>query len=86
VNPSAGDRLLPVHQASVVQVSAEAHGTQGPWVGRGEHAVSGEARHCQTLDDLLGCMAQMLTGALRAAGRFRHLLVPQRQMGGATQT
>jgi hypothetical protein len=59
---SAGDtRLLPVRQAFVVQVSVEADVAQGHWIGRVEHVVSGEARHFQTLDDLLGFMAQVLT-------------------------
>jgi hypothetical protein len=63
MNPPAGDaRLLPVRQAFVVQVSVEADIAQGHWVGRVEHVVSGEVRHFQTLDDLLGFMVQVLTG------------------------
>jgi hypothetical protein len=63
VKPSAEDvRRLPVRQAFVVQVAVEADVALGRWVGRVEHVVSGEARHFQTLDDLLGFMAQVLTG------------------------
>jgi hypothetical protein len=69
MNPSAEDtRLFPVRQAFVVQVSVEADVAQGHWVGRVEHVVSGEAWHFQTLDDLLGFMAQVLTGARRTPG------------------
>lgn len=64
MNPFAETtRRLPVRQAFVVQMSVEADVAQGHWVGRVEHIVSGEARHFQSLDDLLGFMAQVLTGA-----------------------
>ena len=63
MKPPAGDtRLLPVRQAFVVQVSIEADVTQGHWVGRVEHVVSGEAQHFQSLDDLLAFMTQVLGG------------------------
>jgi hypothetical protein len=55
--------LLPVRQAFVVQISVEAEAAQGHWVGRVEHVVSGEARHFQSLDDLLCFMAAVLRGA-----------------------
>jgi hypothetical protein len=54
---------LPARQAFVVQVAVEADVARGYWVGRVEHVVSGEARHFQTLDDLLGFMAQVLRSA-----------------------
>ena len=63
MKPSAEDvQLRPVRQAFVVQVSVEADVAQGHWVGRVEHVVSGKAQHFQTLDDLVGFMAQVLTG------------------------
>ena len=55
---------LPDERKSVltdVQVSVEADVTQGHWVGRVEHVVSGEAEHFQTLDDFLGFMIRVLT-------------------------
>jgi hypothetical protein len=61
-SPAELARLLPARQAFVVQMSVEADVTQGHWVGRVEHVVSGQVLHFQTLTDLLGFMAQVLTG------------------------
>ena len=61
-SPAEFVRLLPARRAFVVQISVEADVTQGHWVGRVEHVVSGQALHFQTLNDLLEFMAQMLTG------------------------
>ena len=55
-------RPLPAHRAFVVQVSAEADIAQGYVAGRVEHVVSGQTTHFQTPEDLLGFMAQVLTG------------------------
>jgi hypothetical protein len=55
-------RLLPARRAFVVQVSVEADVAQGQWIGRVEHVVSGQARHFQTLEDLVRFIAWILTG------------------------
>jgi hypothetical protein len=55
-------RLLPARRAFVVQLSVEADLTREHWVGRVEHVVSGQVRHFQTLDALLGFVAQILAG------------------------
>jgi hypothetical protein len=53
-------RPLPVQRAFVVQFSAQTHVAQGRFAGRIEHVVSGHARRFQTLDELVGCLVQML--------------------------
>lgn len=58
--PAEFARLLPVRRAFVVQLSVETDVTRGHWIGRVEHVVSGQNLHFQTLDDLLGFMAQIL--------------------------
>jgi hypothetical protein len=41
-------------------MSVQADVTQGHWIGRVEHVVSGQVLHFQTLNDLLEFMAQVL--------------------------
>jgi hypothetical protein len=53
-------RPLPAHRAFVVQFSAQTQVEQGRFAGRVEHVVSGHARRFQTLDELVGCLVQML--------------------------
>ena len=53
-------RPLPARRAFVVQFSAQTHVELGQFAGRVEHVVSGHARRFQTLDELVGCLVQML--------------------------
>jgi hypothetical protein len=51
---------LPARRAFVVQFSAQTQVELGRFAGRVEHVVSGHARRFQTLDELVGCLVQML--------------------------
>jgi hypothetical protein len=53
-------RPLPVQRAFVVQFGAQTDVALGHFEGRVEHVVSGHARRFQTLDELVGCLVQML--------------------------
>jgi hypothetical protein len=53
-------RPLPTQRAFVVQFSAQTNVALGQFAGRVEHVVSGHARHFQTLEELVGCLVQML--------------------------
>ena len=53
-------RPLPARRAFVVQFSAQTQVELGRFAGRVEHVVSGHARRFQTLDELLGCLVQLL--------------------------
>jgi len=53
-------RSLPARRAFVVQFSAQTQVELGWFAGRVEHVVSGHARRFQTLDELVGCLVQML--------------------------
>ena len=57
----AGQAALPPHRAFVVQFRAETDVERGHFVGRMEHAVSGQAAHFQSLEELLAFMARVLT-------------------------
>jgi hypothetical protein len=50
-----------VQRAFVVQLHATADVVQARLVGRVEHVVSGQARHFQTLEELLAFIARVLT-------------------------
>jgi hypothetical protein len=60
IPPGEAARPLPVHRAFVVQFGAQTNGETGRFAGRIEHVVSGHARHFQTLEELVGCLVQML--------------------------
>jgi hypothetical protein len=61
MTPSAETaRPLPAHRAFVVQFSAQTNVELGRFAGRVEHVVSGHARRFQTLEELVGCLVQML--------------------------
>jgi len=61
MTPSAeAVRPLPAQRAFVVQFSAQTQVELGRFAGRVEHVVSGHARRFQTLDELVGCLVQML--------------------------
>jgi hypothetical protein len=51
---------LPARRAFVVQFSAQTQVDLGQFTGRVEHVVSGHARRFQTLEELIGCLVQML--------------------------
>jgi hypothetical protein len=53
-------RPLPAQRAFVVQFSAQTNVELGRFAGRVEHVVSGHARRFQTMDELVGCLVQML--------------------------
>jgi len=53
-------RPLPAQRAFVVQFSAQTQVDVGRFAGRVEHVVSGYARRFQTLEELVGCLVQML--------------------------
>ena len=53
-------RPLPARRAFVVQFSAQTQVELGWFAGRVEHVVSGHARRFQTLEELVGCLVQML--------------------------
>ena len=58
--PVGAARPLPARRAFVVQFSAQTQVELGQFAGRIEHVVSGHARRFQTLDELVGCLVQML--------------------------
>ena len=61
MTPSAETaRPLPARRAFVVQFSAQTQVDLGRFAGRVEHVVSGHARRFQTLDELVGCLVQLL--------------------------
>jgi hypothetical protein len=61
MTPSAeAARPLPARRAFVVQFSAQTNVELGRFAGRVEHVVSGHARRFQTLDELVGCLVEML--------------------------
>jgi hypothetical protein len=59
---------LPVQRAFVVQFRTEAEVERGPFVGRVEHVVSGEAARFSSLDELLAFMARVLAETGREGG------------------
>jgi len=65
-DPSA----LSPHRAFVVQFRAETDVEQGHCTGRVEHVVSGQATHFNSLEELLGFIARVLT-TVRAPPRRR---------------
>ena len=56
-DPSA----LSPHRAFVVQFRAEINVERGPWIGRVEHVVSGQATHFASLEELVAFIARVLT-------------------------
>ena len=61
MTPSAETaRPLPAQRAFVVQFGAQTNVELGRFAGRVEHVVSGHARRFQTLEELVGCLVQML--------------------------
>lgn len=52
---------LPAQRAFVVQFRTEAEVVQGPFVGRVEHVVSGQATHFCSVDELLTFMTRVLS-------------------------
>jgi hypothetical protein len=61
MTPSAEEaRPLPVQRAFVVQFGAQTNVELGRFAGRVEHVVSGHARRFQNLEELVGCLVQML--------------------------
>lgn len=61
---------LSPHRAFVVQFRAETEVAQGCCTGRVEHVVSGQATHFDSLEGLLGFIAQVLA-TVRAPPRRR---------------
>ena len=57
----AGKAPLSVHWAFVVHFRAATAVAQGQVSGRVEHVVSGQATHFQSRQELLACIAQVLT-------------------------
>ena len=57
---AAAARPLPSQRAFVVQFSAQTNVEPGRFAGRVEHVVSEHARRFQTLEELVGCLVQML--------------------------
>ena len=53
-------RPLPIQQAFVVQLHAEAKVAQGRIIGRVEHVLSGQVARFQTLDKLLEFFTHLL--------------------------
>jgi hypothetical protein len=53
-------RSLPVQRGFAVQLHAVAEVTQGQWMGRVEHVMSGRATHFQSLGELVAFIAQVL--------------------------
>jgi hypothetical protein len=61
MKPLAEDpSTLSPHRAFVVQFRAETDVEQGRCTGRVEHVVSGQATHFESLEELLGFIAQVL--------------------------
>jgi hypothetical protein len=62
---------VPAQRAFVVQFSAQTQVERGCFAGRVEHVVSGHARRFQSLEELVGCLVQMLAtlGTLPPEGR-----------------
>jgi hypothetical protein len=52
---------MSTQRAFVIQFRPEANVEQGRWEGRVEHVASGQARHFQSLDELLTFLAWGLT-------------------------
>ena len=59
---------LPIQRAFVVQFRAEAEVERGPFVGRVEHVVSGEATRFSSLEELVAFMARVLAEAGKKGG------------------
>src|SRR5262245_2454838 len=68
--PSEDPSALSPHRAFVVQFRAETDVEQGHCTGRVEHVVSGQATHFDSLEELLGFIARVLT-TVRAPPRRR---------------
>jgi hypothetical protein len=68
-----GQAPLSVHYASVVHFRVNSEVRQGRVAGRVEHVVSGQATHCDSMEELLAFIARILT-AVRAPPRrkLRH--------------
>jgi hypothetical protein len=64
-------RTLPVQRAFVIQFGAQTGVEMSRFAGRVEHVVSGHARRFQTLEELIGCLVQMLAtlGTLSPEGQ-----------------
>jgi hypothetical protein len=62
---------LPVQRAFVVQFGVQTNIETGRFVGCVEHVVSGHARRFQIMEELIGCLVQMLAtlGTLPPEGR-----------------
>ena len=58
--PAENPPPLSVHRAFVVHFRAETEVAQGQVAGRVEHVVSGQATHFDSLQELLGFIAQVL--------------------------
>jgi hypothetical protein len=61
MQPSGGNRPLPMERAFVIQLHAEAEVAQRRFAGRVEHVLSGQAAHFDTLEDLLWFIERVLT-------------------------
>ena len=60
MQPSGGNRPLPMERAFVIQLHAEAEVSQRRLAGRVEHVLSGQAAHFDTLEDLLWFIERVL--------------------------